>query len=375
MKLDETTGDQRLSLDVPPLIDVVFLLVLFFAVTTSFISPEDLRALRTDLLGLAQDKEQLSAVRTRLTRERDVLTSQVARNEERIEQQQGEIVRLEDQYASLNQDYEATVAANRQRIESLRASINEADARRAKSEWMVSALEQQQLDLQKRLNERNQKVESIEAQLAKAYEDYQSLNVDISLLREQNTTLAGSEEALRARVVELELENAKYKEVADLDREQVERLLKAQQDLRQGLGDYFRDNQLGLVREKQRLVLQLSNQILFDSGSATIKPGGLSVLEEVGAILKERVGELDVQIGGHTDNVPIPSDARGPYRSNWGLSAARAVNVVTFLESKVGIDPKKLAAIGFGEFRPVSSNETVEGRAKNRRIEIVLLPN
>jgi len=199
--------------------------------------------------------------------------------------------------------------------------------------------------------------------------------VDISLLRDQNTTLAGSEEVLRARVVELELENAKYKEVANLDRAQVERLLKAQQDLSEGLGDYLREKQLGLVREKQRLVLQLSNQILFDSGSAIIKSGGLQVLEGIGVALKERVGELDVQIGGHTDNVPIPPDSKGLYRSNWGLSAARAVNVVKFLESKVGIDPEKLAAIGFGEFRPVSANDTEQGRAKNRRIEIVLLPH
>ena len=108
------------------------------------------------------------------------------------------------------------------------------------------------------------------------------------------------------------------------------------------------------------------------SGSPNIKPEGLDVLKNIGTILKERMGQLDILIGGHTDNIPV-SVGEG-LADNWGLSAARAVNVVRFFEKEVGIDPSRVAAVGYGEHRPVGDNATRAGRAQNRRIEIVLLP-
>ena len=122
MKLDESIAEQRLSLDITPLIDVVFLLVLFFAVTTSFISPEDLNALKSDVLGLTEEKVRLSADTVALRGEVEGYASRVA-------QQESAIAELEREYRSLTVDFEQTVATNEQRIAELQAAIREAETR------------------------------------------------------------------------------------------------------------------------------------------------------------------------------------------------------------------------------------------------------
>jgi chemotaxis protein MotB len=89
-------------------------------------------------------------------------------------------------------------------------------------------------------------------------------------------------------------------------------------------------------------------------------------------VLKD-IKDQEIVVSGHTDNVPITSKLAATYPTNWELSAARAIAVVKILESN-GVDPKMLVAAGFGEFRPVADNATPEGRAQNRRMEIVLMP-
>ena len=122
-----------------------------------------------------------------------------------------------------------------------------------------------------------------------------------------------------------------------------------------------------------KLNVNMVERILFDSGKADIKPAGLEVLKRVGDILNS-VSDKGIQVEGHTDNVPISSRLAQTFPSNWELSAARAINVVHFLQEKVGIPSEKLSACGFSEFRPIADNATSEGRAQNRRIQIVLVP-
>ncbi|MEE9165409.1 MAG: OmpA family protein, partial [Nitrospinota bacterium] len=88
----------------------------------------------------------------------------------------------------------------------------------------------------------------------------------------------------------------------------------------------------------------------------------------------ETVKNRQIIIKGHTDNVPIGKKIKEEFPSNWELSALRAINVVHYLHKKVGISPKTLSATGYSKFRPVATNDTPEGRAQNRRIEITLLP-
>jgi len=121
---------------------------------------------------------------------------------------------------------------------------------------------------------------------------------------------------------------------------------------------------------KGRLVVQMSDKILFDPGKTKLKDDGKAALKQLAAVLKD-VPDRDFLVAGHTDNVPIKTKQ---FRSNWELSAARGVEVVKFLQEE-GVDPKHLASAGYSEHDPVGDNGTDDGKKSNRRIEIVLMPN
>jgi chemotaxis protein MotB len=122
---------------------------------------------------------------------------------------------------------------------------------------------------------------------------------------------------------------------------------------------------------KGKLTVNVVDKILFDSGKAALKPAGIKVLQQIGDILNSAV-DKNIQVEGHTDNVPISGGLAAKYPSNWELSTARATTVLHFLQDKVGVSGERLSAVGYGEYQPISSNATAEGRAENRRIQIVL---
>jgi chemotaxis protein MotB len=119
-----------------------------------------------------------------------------------------------------------------------------------------------------------------------------------------------------------------------------------------------------------RMVINLPQDILFPSGSATLETGGQGTLREVAQVLAA-IDDRSFQVEGHTDTQSISTVE---FPSNWELSAARALSVVKLLVRE-GVDPETLSGAGYGEFQPVATNETSEGRRLNRRIEIVMLPN
>ncbi|MCD6500087.1 MAG: OmpA family protein [Deltaproteobacteria bacterium] len=126
---------------------------------------------------------------------------------------------------------------------------------------------------------------------------------------------------------------------------------------------------LNVTVRKGRMIVNMANKILFDPGRAKLKQAGKEALQKLAAVLRE-IPDRDFVVAGHTDNRPVKHSR---YRSNWSLSAARAVEVVAFLE-KAGVLPRHLSAAGFSSFDPVGDNATVEGRAANRRIEIIVMP-
>jgi chemotaxis protein MotB len=128
--------------------------------------------------------------------------------------------------------------------------------------------------------------------------------------------------------------------------------------------------QLKVVTRAGKLVIQLSNDVLFASGRTELKPAGKEALTQLAHVITS-VRDRQFQVAGHTDNVPIQASR---YASNWELSTARALEVVKLLISQ-GAAPHQLSAAGFGEFDPIASNDTPDGRAKNRRIEITLQPD
>lgn len=188
---------------------------------------------------------------------------------------------------------------------------------------------------------------------------------EASALRSRATDLEGMLDELRQTSVELEQEvQKKEKELAAMTATQDELLGELEQEIA--------DGQIQVQRLKDSLRVDMVDEILFDSGQATLKPAGVEVLNRIGAVLKKANKLIVVQ--GHTDNVPIVGQLAQRYPTNWELSAARAVNVARFLNEEAGLNPTQLSAAAFSEYQPRADNSTEEGKQKNRRIEILLAP-
>jgi chemotaxis protein MotB len=160
---------------------------------------------------------------------------------------------------------------------------------------------------------------------------------------------------------------ALQKQVADLalEKQAVAQAAKGLEDeMRAGL----ESKDVTISKLQGKLTVNILDRVMFDSGEAILKPEGESVMRKIAAILAEHPA-LKIHVIGHTDNVPI----RSRFASNWELSAARALAAVHFLTEKAGVDPHRVGAVGYGEYRPIADNATAEGRAKNRRIAVTIL--
>ena len=217
------------------------------------------------------------------------------------------------------------------------------------------------------------RIDQLTRALDKLEQDHRELQDRFKAVAAENADMSE-----RLRQMGMNIEDSK-KSMSDLNK-MIEELRakerQAQQRLQtfRGMIEKFRkmieSGQLRVRIVRGRMVVELSENILFDSGRADLKKEGQTALQEVGGVLAS-IPDREFQIAGHTDNVPIKS-ARFP--SNWELSTARAVTVARFLASK-GVPENRLSAAGYADTQPVASNDAPEGRQQNRRIEIVLMPN
>ena len=118
---------------------------------------------------------------------------------------------------------------------------------------------------------------------------------------------------------------------------------------------------------ENQVAIRLMGETTFDLGKAEIRPQMIPLLARIGKLLSQIRG--DIIIAGHTDTLPLRG---GPFKSNLGLSMARAATVADFLLKQSSVDPERLSTMGFGEHRPLASNDTPKGREKNRRVEIIV---
>jgi len=154
-------------------------------------------------------------------------------------------------------------------------------------------------------------------------------------------------------------------------KDELARLREAKSLLESRLSREIDSDKVSLNMEDRGLVITFVAEVLFDSGKTKLKPEGQNILKKVAGVIKEEVSGNDIGIEGHTDNEPIKYSG---WKSNWELSTARATSVLHYLEDNCGLEPDKLSATGYGEYRPVTSNETEEGRQENRRVEIIIKP-
>ncbi|MCX8117542.1 MAG: OmpA family protein [Desulfobacterota bacterium] len=155
-------------------------------------------------------------------------------------------------------------------------------------------------------------------------------------------------------------------------------LVKMAEDVKKGIEELSKNpsskittslaHQIRFILEKRGLVIRISEHIFFNSGEATIRPEMEPILQVLGRTLEKVPNH--VRIEGHTDNVPIHTPR---FPSNWELSTARATTIVRYLLEHFQFDPERLSATGYGEYRPIATNQTPEGRMQNRRVDFVIL--
>jgi chemotaxis protein MotB len=161
--------------------------------------------------------------------------------------------------------------------------------------------------------------------------------------------------------------------VAQMAEGQMKQMKSTYDTLVSDLKDQIQKQEVTIKEFQESLSLNFIDRILFEFGKADLTPEGEKVLKKVGDALKNIKGKK-VRVTGHTDPVPIRPDYMYKFPSNWELSAARAASVVRYFQEKIDLDPQEMEAVGRSFYQPEASNDTKEGRARNRRVEILIAP-
>jgi chemotaxis protein MotB len=196
---------------------------------------------------------------------------------------------------------------------------------------------------------------------------------------EEKTEAQKQQQALEeanAKIAELEQKveelGAAREEQATASEQEIAQVKQTYESLVKELKQEVESGKIKIEQGAGEVKLNIAEELFFETGMADIKPEGKKVLLRIGKDLAKVPG-MNIRVEGHTDNVPIGPSLRPEYPTNWELAAARAVNVVRFLQEKAQIDPRRLSAVSYSQYRPVASNKTEAGKQRNRRVEIVLI--
>jgi chemotaxis protein MotB len=224
----------------------------------------------------------------------------------------------------------------------------------------------------------SQQAQVLAEQSRQAAEEAASRARDAEAARLQLAEKLAAAEAERAKLAtekaQLSTEKAQLSQTVQEQEAELAKLKATYDDLQDKMKAEIADGAIRLTQGEGRIQVDLVDKVLFDSGDASISARGQEVLTRLGGVLA-KVEDKHIQVSGHTDDSPPSTKLQGTFPTNWELSVARAVNVVRFLQDKGGVPARRLVAAGYGEMRPVSTNATPLGRARNRRIEVLLMPD
>jgi chemotaxis protein MotB len=246
------------------------------------------------------------------------------------------------------------------------------------TEQQAARLKADLLDTEQQAARLNAELNNTQTELTEASKSLEAKNVVLrrasQMLNEKNASLKATSDELDRRQAELlktETMLAESNQKLQATADYIERNNKLYGDLVNELSTELKANQIKISEMKDGVTVNLSQDILFPSGSAILNNEGVSVIKKVSTKLKNIPHQIIV--AGFTDNVPIKGELAKIFPSNWELAGARAASVVRLLE-KQGVDSNKLTAVSFGENKPVAANDSWKQRAQNRRIEIRLRP-
>jgi chemotaxis protein MotB len=281
---------------------------------------------------------------------------------------------LDGKYTSLKNDYDFLSTQNEAVINERNSLQNQLDQLQKKYDSLITdrnALQQELTALHKKYEALNESYSALEQNSSKEIAD------NIQKNRELLAQLEAKELALAAendRLLKLEADmQERSQRIAELE------LLitskdQAMRDLKNAISSAltaFEGKGLTVEQRNGKVYVSMENKLLFKSGSWAIGSKGRIAIEQLGSVLADNP-EIAVLIEGHTDNDPFSSG--GQIANNWDLSTKRATAIVQILSENASINPESLTAAGRGEYAPIASNDDTEGKAKNRRIEVILTP-
>jgi len=349
-----------------------------------------------DLMELKKAKEQLPQLEKSIVLKDQALS-------ELNEKLQG-LVRQYQREKAINDDLKKDLSTKGTLVKALQDKLQSSQAKLLQLEQEINKCKYDISGIQERLAGLNRERSLAEKKVAALQAKYESLLADIDelerarsrihelerLLQTKNEMVAGLEQAVRSSKEEI----ARLNSVISGDKITIDRLKRQQMELLQeteltkteldrmkstydalisDLKQQITNKEVTIEKFQKRISVTFVDRILFDFGKASISPEGRSVLKKVGNILKG-VKDRTIRVVGHTDDVPISPEFRWKFPSNWELSAARAASVVRYFQKEIGLDPRNLEAVGRAFYDPVASNDTPEGRAQNRRVNIIIGP-
>ena len=281
---------------------------------------------------------------------------------------------LEGKYSNLKNDYDTLNADSENVLSDKNALQNQFD--QLQSEYDATVLERNQLQqdltaLQKKYDALNDSYTALEQNSSKAISDNVQKNRELLAQLDAKET-ALTEENNRLLKLEADMQERSQR-IAELEA-LIASKDQAMRDLKDAISNAltaFEGKGLTVEQRDGKVYVSMENKLLFKSGSWAIGADGRKAIEQLGTVLADNP-DIAVLIEGHTDNVPFSSG--GQIANNWDLSTKRATAIVQILNENKAINPESLTAAGRGEFAPIASNETSEGKAINRRIEVVLTP-
>ncbi len=275
-------------------------------------------------------------------------------------------------------------------LEDYERKVDEAGGLRREAEAAQSRLGSFQRnidDLRKKIDDRRLENEELAQSLSLARRHAQQVETRLADLRAQLASQQQDQKSTEQKGLELEsAQKASLEKIRRLEENLVrvrgqlarfEDKLRFQEQVQKDLtANFAREIRQGKVQIRlagERVLFRLASELLFSSGKVDIKPGAKNLLRKVAAALN-RYTNREVQIQGHTDNIPLSDRLIERWESNWELSAARATRVVRHLIEEGRVEPRRISGAGFGEYSPLADNATRAGRGKNRRLEIVIFP-
>ncbi|WP_417858036.1 OmpA family protein [Xanthomarina gelatinilytica] len=281
---------------------------------------------------------------------------------------------LENKYATLKEENRELKTDNENLLSAKNAAQNELDQLQKAYEEAIAERDKLQADYKAaKANLENLKAsyDALEKNSSSAIaENVQKNRELLAQLEAKEQALETENARLETLKKELEARSNRVAELESLIAAKDAAMTELKNAISRALVD-FEGKGLTVVQRDGKVYVSMENKLLFESGSWAVGIEGKKAVKQLGSVLADNP-DINVLIEGHTDNVPYSGN--GTLKGNWDLSTKRATAIVEILRENPNIKPENLTAAGRGEYAPIASNETSEGKAKNRRIEVVLTP-